>query len=182
MSFGRAIRLAAYYLFARHLPASNTRPGLLFQPIRRWICRGLFLRAGRGINVEKGAYFGDGAQIEIGDGSAIGVNCEVVGPVRIGHHVMMGPDVIILTQNHHFERLDIPMCEQGYRPPEAVVIGDDVWIGTRAIILPGVTIGRGAIIGAGAVVTKDVPDYAIVGGVPAKVIRYRPGAPGHEGP
>ena len=54
-----------------------------------------------------------------------------------------------------------------------VTIGDDVWIGTRAIILPGVTIGNGVIIGAGAVVTKDVPDYAIVGGVPARVIRFR---------
>lgn len=56
---------------------------------------------------------------------------------------------------------------------EPVVIGDDVWIGTRVIILPGVKIGNGVIIAAGAVVTKDIPDYAVAGGVPAKVIKYR---------
>ncbi len=86
---------------------------------------------------------------------------------------MMGPEVIVLTQHHKFDRLDIPMRQQGHKPYEPVIIGDDVWIGIRAIILPGVKIGKGAIIGAGAVVTKDVPEYAIVGGVPARVIKLR---------
>ena len=65
------------------------------------------------------------------------------------------------------------MNQQGFEPEQVMHIGDDVWIGTNVIILPGVNIGSHCIIGAGAVVTKDVPDYAIVGGVPAKVIRYR---------
>ena len=86
---------------------------------------------------------------------------------------MMGPDVVIMTNSHNFERIDIPMNIQGSAVPKKVVIGNDVWIGTRAIILPGTTIGNGAIIGAGAVVTKDVPEYGIVGGVPAKLIRNR---------
>lgn len=86
---------------------------------------------------------------------------------------MMGPDVIIITGNHEFNRIDIPMRDQGETRPESVVIDDDVWIGTRSIILPGVHIEKGAIIGAGAVVTKDVPEYAVVGGNPAKVIKYR---------
>lgn len=85
---------------------------------------------------------------------------------------MMGPEVTILTHTHRIDRTDIPMGQQGSMVSE-VVIGDDVWIGMRAIILPGVRIGSGAVIGAGAVVTKDVPDYAVVGGVPARVIRYR---------
>ena len=85
---------------------------------------------------------------------------------------MMGPDVMIFTQNHKNDRLDIPMMLQT-DPKRPVVIGDDVWIAARAIILPGVTIGKGSIIGAGAVVTKDVPEYAVVGGNPARVIRYR---------
>ncbi len=65
------------------------------------------------------------------------------------------------------------MREQGYSEEKQIVVGDDVWLGYGAIILPGVTIGDGAIIGAGTVVTKDVPPYAIVGGNPAKVIRFR---------
>ncbi len=80
----------------------------------------------------------------------------------------MGPDVIIETQNHRYTR---ETFEGMVSKP--VAIGDNVWIGYRVIILPGVTVGRNAIIGAGAVCTKDVPPYAIVGGVPARVLKYR---------
>lgn len=85
---------------------------------------------------------------------------------------MMGPDVSILTHTHNIERTDIPMGQQGMRVFE-VIIGNDVWIGMRVIIMPGVKVGNGAVIGAGTVVTKDVPDYAIVGGVPARIIKFR---------
>jgi maltose O-acetyltransferase len=132
---------------------------------------------GTQVNIERGAYFGTGEQMSIGDHSGIGVNCQVVGPITIGRDVMMGPDVIILTQNHETRDLSRPMRGQGALPRKPVVIHDDVWIGTRVIILPGVTIGRGAIIGAGAVVTRDVPPFAIVGGNPARVIKYRTGEP-----
>lgn len=74
---------------------------------------------------------------------------------------MMGTDVVIITRNHAFDRTDIPMMHQGFEEERPVVIGNDVWIGDRVIIA------------AGAVVTHDVPPYAIVGGVPAKVIRMR---------
>jgi acetyltransferase-like isoleucine patch superfamily enzyme len=85
---------------------------------------------------------------------------------------MMGPDVKIMTRNHAFDSLDCPMNLQGdtFLP---VIVGDDVWIGANAIILPGVTIERGAVIAAGAVVTKDVAAYGIVGGVPARPIGSR---------
>ena len=85
----------------------------------------------------------------------------------------MGPECIIYTRNHAFSRTDIPMREQGFSEEKPVYIGDDVWIGGRVTILPGVHIGKGAIVGAGAVVTKDVPEYSIVGGNPAKIIRFR---------
>lgn len=78
-----------------------------------------------------------------------------------------------MTSSHNTARTDIPMNQQGHLEKKEVVIGDDVWIGRRVIILPGIKIGNGVIIGAGAVVTKDVPDYAVVAGVPAKVIKYR---------
>ena len=78
----------------------------------------------------------------------------------------------ILTHTHNIERTDIPMGQQGMRVSE-VIIGNDVWIGMRVVIMPGVRIGIGVVIGAGAAVTKDVPDYAIVGGVPARIIKFR---------
>lgn len=173
MKLTKMLHLAAYYFFARHLPASGSRFGKWARPLRRWTSQALFKHAGKNINIEKGAYFGDGWQIEIGDNSGIGINCQVCGPVKIGDNVMMGPEVVILTKNHKFERLDIPMLRQGYYPPKPVSIENDVWIGTRAIILPGVTIGKGAIIGAGTVVTKDVPEYSIVCGNPGRVVKHR---------
>ncbi|MCS6288595.1 MAG: CatB-related O-acetyltransferase [Nitrospira sp.] len=173
MSLTRLLYLVAYYGFARHLPASDNHYGKWARVIRRATCRGLFAQMGRGVNVEQKAFFGDGRNIRIGDFSGLGINCRLYGPVSLGTHVMMGPDVIIMTSNHKSDRVDIPMTEQGGTGPDPVAIGDDVWIGTRVIILPGVRIGHGAVVGAGSVVTKDVQPYAVVAGNPARLIRYR---------
>jgi len=164
-----------YYAAARYLPPSYAILGLPSKRIRGFICKQIFHATGRNVNVEQGAYFGSGRQIEIGDNSGIGVNCHVPADISIGNDVMMGPQVLIIggNQNHKFDRLDIPMRLQGYRESKPVVIEDDVWLGARAIILPGIRIGHGAIIGAGAIVTKDVPPYAICVGNPARVVRYR---------
>lgn len=86
---------------------------------------------------------------------------------------MMGPYVFIYTQNHNFSRTDISMDQQGWSEEKPVVIEDDVWIGARVTILPGVVIGSGSIIGASAVVTKSVPPYSVVAGNPAKVVKNR---------
>ena len=112
-------------------------------------------------------------KITIGDFSGVGIDCNVGGSVTIGDHVMMGPECVLLSHNHRFDRLDIPMCQQGFSEEQPIHIGNDVWIGTRAIILPGVTVGDHSVVGAGAVVTKDVPPYAVVGGVPAKILKMR---------
>jgi len=84
----------------------------------------------------------------------------------------MGPDVKIYSRNHQYDRLDIPIQQQG-KNYYKTTIANDVWIGANVIITAGCTIGNHVIIAAGAVVTKDVPDYAIVGGVPAKTIGTR---------
>ena len=171
----RIVAVSAYNLLARWLPATDNAYKVfgIIRKWRSWIASFAFDRAGRGINVEKNANFGTGAGIIIGDYSGLGINCKVRGPLEIGDNVMMGPDVIIFTSNHETSRTDIPMRGQGSTEPQKVTIESDVWIGARVIILPGVTIGKGAILAAGAVVTKDVPDYAVVGGVPAKVLKYR---------
>jgi maltose O-acetyltransferase len=74
---------------------------------------------------------------------------------------------------HEFSRTDIPMSLQGYREEKTVTIGDDVWLGRNVIVMPGVTIGKGAIVAASAVVTKDVGEFDIVGGIPASIISSR---------
>ncbi len=92
--------------------------------------------------------------------------------MKLGNFVMVGPHVLFATVHHGLDDWKSPMIFQEASEKE-IVIEDDVWIGAKATILGGVTIGRGAVIAAGSVVTKDVEPYAIVGGVPAKIIRYR---------
>lgn len=164
-----------YKCFFAWLPATNNtfKINRLIRLFRSTIGGGVLDFHGKSINIEKNANFGFGKGIRLGDYSGLGVNCYVRGPLEIGAYVNMGPDVRIITVNHNTERTDIPMKGQGSLPAKKVTICDDVWIGARVIILPGVTIGKGSIIGAGAVVTKDVPEYAVVGGVPAKILKYR---------
>lgn len=172
MTVGYSCRAAGYRLLAKHLPPTSSRGGKVWGSLRRAIVSPMFLEAGRLINIESGAEF-TARQIRIGDHSAIGVNCRVVGPVTLGDNVMMGPDVLILTQNHGFSTIDLPMRLQASSDPKPVVIEDDVWLGARAILLPGVRVGRGSIVGAAAVVTRDVEPYSIVAGNPARVVNTR---------
>lgn len=169
----RLICALLYYGFAQWLPASYMPGGRIAQAIRALICRPMFRSCGKNLNVEYGAFFHSGSSISLGDNSGIGIKAHVSGHITIGNDVMMGKEVIIMTVNHTYDRTDIPMNRQGFGKEKPVVIEDDVWICDRVIILPGVRVGKGSILGAGAVVTKDVPPYAIVGGVPAKVIKYR---------
>jgi acetyltransferase-like isoleucine patch superfamily enzyme len=114
-------------------------------------------------------------ELSIGDGTWIGQQCffHGAGGLTIGRNVGIGPGVKIITSVHEEAGRGIPVLHAPvtFAP---VVIEDDVDLGVNSIVLPGVTVGRGAIVGAGAVVNRDVPPYAIVAGVPAKVIRMRP--------
>lgn len=106
----------------------------------------------------------------IGDNSRIGIHSTIIGPVCIGNHVHLAQGITVTALNHNFADADRRIDAQGIST-QPVVIGDDAWIGANAVILPGVTIGRHCVVAAGAVVTKDVPDNTMVGGVPAKVIK-----------
>ena len=169
----RALAYFLYYGVARHLPVSAKPYAFGARRLRNFLGRGLLDHVGRDVNIEHGAEFGSGRGISLGNRSGLGVNCRVGGNLTIGDNVMMAPGVVILTANHRFDDLQVPMMDQGFTPGQGVVIEDDVWIGTNAIILPGRRLGKGSIIAAGAVVTKDVPPLAIVGGNPAKVLRSR---------
>lgn len=100
-------------------------------------------------------------------------DCWICPGVSLGRYVMLAPEVAILGGDHITDRPGVPMIFAGRPVVPATIIGDDVWIGFRGIINAGVTIGDGAIVAAGAVVTRDVAPYAIVGGVPARVIGRR---------
>lgn len=108
--------------------------------------------------------------VVIGDYTRIGLHCTVIGPVTIGNNVNLAQGITVSALNHNFEDTRLRIDEQGVNTSE-IVIDDDVWIGANAVITAGVHIGRHSVVAAGAVVTKDVPEYSVVGGVPAKVIR-----------
>lgn len=165
--------LGLYYGVARFLPDSPFPGAWIGQVSRGWLAKQIFAHCGEHVRINYGANFGTGIHVSLGDNSSIAAGAWIGNDTRIGNDVMMAPSVTILSNSHNFARTDIPMREQGAPPPRPVTIGDDVWIGTRVIILPGVTVGSHAILGAGAVVTKDVPEWAVVGGNPARVIRFR---------
>lgn len=108
--------------------------------------------------------------VVIGDHTRIGIHNTIIGPVTIGNHVNLAQGITVTALNHNFDDTTKRIDEQGIAT-KPVVISDDVWIGANAVILPGVTIGRHVVVAAGAVVTKDVPDNTIVGGVPATIIK-----------
>lgn len=112
--------------------------------------------------------------IEIGDFSGINHHTDIGGRggLKIGSEVMIGPYTQIITAGHNYSDIHTPISKQDIKC-EPVIIEDDVWIGTHVVILPNVKIGKGAIVGAGSVVTKDVQPYTIVAGTPAKLIKYR---------
>ena len=138
----------------------------------RQLCAHLILdECGRWVNIDKGVTFA--SDIKIGEGSGIGANCSIPTGVTIGDHVMMGIDILMFTNEHRHDDTTIPMGLQGRTEVKPIVIEDDVWIGSRSLIMKGVRIGHGAIIAAGSVVTKDVPPFEIWGGNPARFLRSR---------
>ncbi|MBR6408227.1 MAG: acyltransferase [Clostridia bacterium] len=169
--FSRAVGAVIYYTFGTHLPPSWSGVRLGQTAIRRLCARLMLARCGKKVNLEKGAVFSRKATL--GDRSGIGINAKIYGECHIGDDVMMGTDVTVITRNHRIDRTDIPMMDQGFEEEKPVYIGNDVWIGDRVVILPGVHIGDGSVLAAGAVVSRDIPDYSIAAGVPAKVIRSR---------
>ena len=108
--------------------------------------------------------------VVIGDHTRIGLHNTIIGPVTIGSHVNLAQGITVTALNHNFGDRSLRIDEQGIET-RPVVIGDDVWIGANAVVLPGVTIGSHSVVAAGAVVTRDVPPGSLAAGVPATVKR-----------
>lgn len=168
--------LVLYYAIGFYLPDSFSKPfGKVSNSFRRTCVKHIFKNVGKNINIGRKAYFGKGFNIEIGDNSNIGNYCHVPSNIKIGKNVMMGPNNYFFESvTHKFDRTDIPMILQGVHPVEGrIEIGNDVWIGRNCHILPCKKIGSHTILGACSVVTKDIEDWTIVAGNPAKLIRKR---------
>lgn len=161
-----------YYNFAIYLPASKKFWGV-GKHVRYKLCKRIFKKCGVNVNIERGARFGSGEHIEIGDYSGIGINAVIPDGSIIGNYVMMGPNCFIHRRNHQFSRTDIPMMKQGFTEGKPIIIEDDVWIGRGVTIMVGRHISKGSIIAANCVLTKDFPEYSVVGGNPSRLIRSR---------
>ena len=140
-----------------------------FHCFRRWCYRLAGMKIGHGSAIHIGANFFQPKNIIIGEDTVIGYRCFMDGraAITVGNHVDIASEVMIYNAQHDIDHPDFVAIEK------PVIIGDFVFIGPRAMIMPGVKIGRGAVVAGGAVVTKDVPDAWVVGGVPAVKIRER---------
>ena len=159
----RFLRALSYYLFNHcisRIPSYAIRQLYLEKVFK--------IRIGGGSSIHMGCFFTEN-NISIGANSIINRNCylDCRKGIKIGNNVSISPEVYILSLTHNVDDPEFNAVGSN------VVIEDRVWIGARAIIMPGVTLSAGSVVGAGSVVTKDVPAYSIVGGIPAKLIKKR---------
>lgn len=195
-NFGRIISELSSWLFfiARWFPGST---GVA---IRYLLYKNCLRKCGKKINITMGCYIRDCKNISIGDNVNMGLNSQVYasgegyerieignnvgwnsnvminadcgGQITIGNNVLIGPNCVLRASNHAFSDISIPMKLQGHKPGK-IILEEDVWLGANVVVLPDVRIKKGSVVAAGAVVTKDVEPYSIVGGVPAKIISQR---------
>ena len=166
------LKKAFYYIFIYNIPNSRYCP--LFNTIRRlYICKILNIAKNcKNSKFQNKLYLSDFSNITIGKYCQINEYVFIQG-ARIGDYVMIAPHVTILSSTHPHHDTSIPMIKQEKIRNITPTIGNDVWIGTQVVIMPGVHIADGCVIGAGAVVTRDTEPYSIYGGVPAHKIRSR---------
>lgn len=164
-------KLVFYYLIASRLPSSFFPLGKFFNYIRIRTLKGI-IKLGDSNSIQNNIYVGKGENIVVGSNCQINENVKLDN-VLISDYVMIAPGVTILGKMHEHSQIDLPMILQGEKEVRQTLIEDDVWIGTNAIIMPGLKIKKGCIIAAGAVLTKDTEPFGIYAGIPARMIRKR---------
>jgi maltose O-acetyltransferase len=170
--FMKKIQLIIYYLIISKLP--HSRFGMFFNRLRCWYVSKVLkiMQVDESNYFEDTVYLGNASKVSIGKHCHINENVFIQG-ADIGDYVMIAPNVTLLNSKHTHQDIRLPMIMQGGEEHLNPHIKNNVWIGRNAIIMPDITIGEGSIIGAGAVVTKDVEPFSIMGGIPAKLIKRR---------
>jgi len=166
---GAVIRRHAYRPFLRRGGRFTLEPNVIIRGFRNTVIEDAVRMSA---NSYIYALFGE---CSIGRGTNINNNVQIGadnGRIAIGQNVLIGPNCVLRAADHEFADLERPINEQGHRGGE-IVVEDDVWIGSNVVVTRNVRIGAGAVIGAGSVVTKDIPSRAIAAGSPARVIRMR---------
>lgn len=167
----KKIYLVIYYSIIKNLPDNYFPLGKFYNYIRVSILRKI-IAIGYNTVIQSGFKFGLKEVLIIGNNCEINENVYIQAAI-IGDYVLIAQNVSLLAVTHNFSKKDIPIIKQGFSKVQPVIIEDDVWIGRNVVILPGIRLGRGSIVGAGSVVTKNVPAYKIVGGTPARIISER---------
>jgi maltose O-acetyltransferase len=167
----KKIKLILYYLFFSRLPNSFWPGGRLYNRLRISCLHGI-VTMGKNNRIQRSVYVGSGNNVVIGN------NCQINEAVRLdnvemGNNVMIARESIVLGKTHESNAMDKPMSEQGWKEVNKTYLEDDVWLGLRVVVMPGVRIRKGCIIAAGGVVTKDTIESGVYGGVPAKLIKMR---------
>ena len=163
--------LLLYFMFFKQLPSSYFPMGTLFNWLRV-SCLRRIIPIGTNVIIQTGFRFGMKDVVKIGNNCQINEHVYIQSAI-IGDDVLIAQHVALLAVTHNHEDINVPISAQGSTAPDPVIVENQVWIGRNVIVMPGIRLGKGSIIGAGAVVTKSVPPFAIMGGVPAKIIRYR---------
>ena len=165
------INLILYYSICSKLPNSSFPLGQIYNKIRISTINNI-IKIGKGCKIQRNVYFGNGKGVEIGNHCQINDNVRLDN-IKIGNNIMIARDCIFLGKMHEHNDINMPMNIQGAKISFPTILEDDIWIGARVIVMPGIKISKGCIIGAGAVLTKDTVEYGIYGGIPAKLIKFR---------
>ncbi|WP_198593607.1 acyltransferase [Vibrio splendidus] len=148
---------------------------LHFQGAMKKLCKSKFKVFSPGADFRAGAYAVYCSNISLGQNVVIRPGTMIFADqdaeVVIENNVMMGAGVHFYVNNHKFDKIDVPLIDQGYYPSENILIKEGAWVGANSIILPGVTVGKNSVVGAGSVVTKSIPDFCVAVGSPAKIIK-----------
>lgn len=167
----KKIFLVFYYSFAKHLPDNYFPFGKYYNALRIFFLSKI-ISIGKNTVIQSGFRFGLKENLRIGNNCEINENVYIQSAL-IGDYVLIAQNVSILAMTHNYNDKNTPIIEQGFSAVRTVVIEDDVWIGRNVTILPGLTLGKGCVIGTGSVVTKDVLPYKVMAGVPARIISER---------